>query len=151
MRDIETESPHQEVYNVDTTNHQELTKTKYWRALKNKHGVRTDTEAMCKFVRETLFYALIHDARGPGSDPEIEVVKEDGVACKSFVKAFMSYQNKITNVELIGSSATEKEHYLKYLWKEGLQTKKNKFNIRKALSSEKSAVYSGISESFKSM
>jgi len=151
MRDIQTESPHQEVRNVDTTNHhQELTKTKYWRAITNKHGLRNDMEGMCKFVRETLFYALIHDARGPGSDPEIEVVKEDGVACKSFVKTFMTYRNKITNVELVGSSATEQEQYLKYLWKEGLNPKKHEWNIRKALSNEKSAVYSGISESFKS-
>jgi hypothetical protein len=43
----------------------------------------------------------------------------------------------------------EKEHYLKFLWREGLQTK-GRYNIRKALSNEKSAVYAGISESFKS-
>ncbi|MFM7526898.1 MAG: hypothetical protein ACKO63_00125, partial [Nodosilinea sp.] len=108
-------------FDVDQSQ-QELTNTKYYKACQNKRGKRTDMEAMCKFVRETLFYALIHDARGGGTDPESEVMKEDGTACKSFVKAFMHYRPKITNVELIGSSSSEQEHYLKYLWKEGLQT-----------------------------
>jgi len=133
---------------------QDLTNTKYFRAINNKNGVRKDMEAMCKFVRETLFYALIHDARGAGTNPDDEVLKEEGKACNSFVKAFKTVKDKITNTEitnteLIGASTAEQEHYLKYLWKEGLKTKKAKYNIRRAFSSEKSAVYAGISESFK--
>ena len=34
---------------------------KYFKAVNNKHGVRQDLEALCKFVRETLFYAMIHE------------------------------------------------------------------------------------------
>lgn len=129
---------------------QDLTNTKYFKAINNKNGVRKDMEAMCKFVRETLFYALIHDARGAGTTPEDEVLKEEGKACKSFVKTFMKFEDKITNTELIGAPTAEQEHYLQYLWKEGLKTKKAKYNVRRAFSSEKSAVYAGISESFKS-
>jgi len=105
---------------------------------------------MCKFVRETLFYALIHDARGAGTTPEDEVLKEGGKACNSFVNSFLKYKEKLTNTELIGASIAEREHYLKDLWKEGLKTKKAKYNVRRAFSNEKSAVYAGISESFKS-
>lgn len=60
------------------------------------------------------------------------------------------YKEKLTNTELIGASIAEREHYLKDLWKEGLKTKKAKYNVRRAFSNEKSAVYAGISESFKS-
>ena len=42
----------------------ELSNNKYFRAINNKHGLRQDMEAMCKFVRETLFYAMIHDTNG---------------------------------------------------------------------------------------
>jgi len=129
---------------------QDLTNTKYFKAINNKNGVRKDMEAMCKFVRETLFYALIHDARGAGTTPEDEVLKEGGKACNSFVKSFLKYKDKLTNTELIGASTAEQEHYLKDLWKEGLKTKKGKYNVQRAFSSEKSAVYAGILESFKS-
>ena len=40
---------------------------KYFKAKNNKNGVRHDMEALCKFVRETLFYAMIHDVRGSGT------------------------------------------------------------------------------------
>jgi len=130
---------------------QDLTHTKYFRAINNKDGLRKDMGAMCKFVRETLFYALIHDARGAGTNPDDEVMKEEGTACKSFVKSFLRYSDRISNSELLGSSTAEQKHYLQYLWKEGLQAKKAKYNIRRALSNKKSAVYAGISESFKRM
>ena len=122
---------------------------KYLKAMNNKHGVRLDMEALCKFVRETLFYALIHDARGSGTNPNDEVMGENGKACKIFVLVFLRDKDQISNSELLESTPEEKEHYLKFLWREGLQTK-GRFNIRKALSNEKSAVYAGISESFKS-
>lgn len=122
---------------------------KYLKAMNNKHGVRRDMEALCKFVRETLFYAMIHDARGSGTNPNDEVMGENGKACQIFVHVFLRDKDKISNSELLESSAEEKEHYLKFLWREGLQTKGG-YNIRKALSNEKSAVYAGISESFKS-
>jgi uncharacterized DUF497 family protein len=122
---------------------------KYFKALDNKHGVRLDMEAMCKFVRETIFYALIHDARGSATNPNDEVMGESGKACQIFVHVFLRDKDRISNVELLESTAEEKEQYLKFLWREGLRTK-GRYNLRKALSNEKSAVYAGISESFKS-
>ena len=62
---------------------------------------------------------------------------------------FHAGQRQNIDVELIDSTPEEKEQYLKFMWKEGLKAK-GKYNIRKALSNEKSAVYAGISESFKS-
>ena len=127
----------------------ELSLNKYFLAINNKHGVRHDLEALCKFVRETLFYAMIHDARGNMTNPNDEIMGENGKACKIFVHVFLQSKEKISNTELIESTDEEKEHYLKFLWKEGLRTK-GRYNIRKALSNEKSAVYAGIAESFKS-
>jgi hypothetical protein len=122
---------------------------KCFKAMNNKHGVRQDMEALCKFVRETLFYAMIHDARGSGASPNDEIMGENGKACQIFVHVFQRDKEKISNVELVDSSPEEKEQYLKFLWKEGLRAK-GKYNSRRALSNEKSAVYAGISESFKS-
>ena len=128
---------------------QEPSRYKCFKAMNNKHGVRQDMEALCKFVRETLFYAMIHDARGSGANPNDEVMGENGKACQIFVHVFLRDKEKISNIELVESTTEEKEHYLKFLWKEGLRAK-GRYNIRKALSNEKSAVYAGISESFKS-
>lgn len=122
---------------------------KCFKAINNKHGVRQDMEALCKFVRETLFYAMIHDARGSGASPSDEVMGENGKACQIFIHVFLRDKDKISNIELHDGTADEKGQYLKYLWKEGLKAK-GKYNIRKALSNEKSAVYAGISETFKS-
>lgn len=122
---------------------------KCFKAINNKHGVRQDMEALCKFVRETLFYAMIHDARGSGANPNDEVMGESGKACQIFIHVFLQDKEKISNVELLDGTADEKAQYLKFLWKEGLKSK-GKFNIRKALSNEKSAVYAGVSECFKS-
>ena len=127
----------------------ELSNNKYFRAINNKHGVRQDMEAMCKFVRETLFYAMIHDVRGTGTNPNDEIMGENGKASKIFIHVFLRDKEKISNVELVESTSEEKEQYLRFLWKEGLRTK-GRYNIRKALSNEKSAVYAGICESFKS-
>ena len=122
---------------------------KCFKAMTNKHGVRQDMEALCKFVRETLFYALIHDARGSAANPNDEIMGENGKACQIFVHVFLRDKEKISNVELLEGTPEEKGQYLKYLWKEGLKAR-GKYNIRKALSNEKSAVYAGISECFKS-
>lgn len=122
---------------------------KHVTAMNNRHGVRHDLEALCKFVRETLFYAMIHDARGSVTNPNDEVMGENGKACQIFVHVFLRDKEKITNKEMLDSTLEEREQYLKFLWREGLQTK-GRYNIRKALSNEKSAVYAGISESFKS-
>jgi hypothetical protein len=127
----------------------EMSSSKYFRAINNKHGVRQDMEAMCKFVRETLFYAMIHDTNGSGASSHTDIMGENGKACHVFIHVFSRDKEKISNIELIESNPEEKKQYLKFLWKEGLQAK-GKYNVRKALSNEKSAVYAGISESFKS-
>jgi hypothetical protein len=106
-------------------------------------------DAMCKFVRETLFYAMIHDTNGSGANTSTDIMGENGKACQVFIHVFLRDKDKISNVELIQSTQEEKSQYLKFLWKEGLQSK-GKYNVRRALSTEKSAVYAGISESFKS-
>lgn len=80
---------------------QDLTHTKYFRAINNKDGLRKDMGAMCKFVRETLFYALIHDARGAGTNPDDEVMKEEGTACKSFVKSFLQLVTEYQTVNYL--------------------------------------------------
>lgn len=128
---------------------QESSHYKCFKAMNNRHGVRHDMEALCKFVRETLFYAMIHDARGSGANPNDEIMGENGKACQIFIHVFLRDKERISNVELIESTPDDKKQYLKFLWKEGLQAK-GKYNIRKALSNEKSAVYAGISECFKS-
>jgi hypothetical protein len=127
----------------------DLSQYKYFKAVSNKHGVRQDMEALCKFVRETLFYAMIHDVRGAGTNPQDEIMGENGKASRIFIHVFLRDKEKISNVELVESTSEEKEQYLRFLWKEGLRTK-GRYNIRKALSNEKSAVYAGICESFKS-
>lgn len=127
----------------------EMSNNKYFKAINNKHGVRQDMEAMCKFVRETLFYAMIHDTNGSGTKATTDIMGENGKACQVFTHVFLRNKEKISNVELVDSNQEEKHQYLKYLWKEGLQTK-GKYNVRRALSNEKSAVYAGISETFKS-
>lgn len=122
---------------------------KCFKAINNKNGVRNDMEALCKFVRDTLFYAMIHDARGSGATPNDEIMGENGKACQIFIHVFLRDKEKISNIELIDSTPEEKKQYLKFLWKEGLQAK-GKYNILKALSHKKSAVYAGIAECFKS-
>lgn len=139
----------QPLFQVDDNVPRESSLCKYVMAMNNRNGVRHDLETLCKFVRETLFYALIHDARGSGTNPNDEVMGENGKACKIFVHIFLGDKEKISNIELRDSTLEEREQYLKFLWREGLQTK-GRYNIRKALSNEKSAVYAGISESFKS-
>jgi len=86
---------------------------------------------------------------GPGQTHPPISWGESGKACQIFTHVFLRDKDKISNIELVDSTQEEKNQYLKYLWKEGLQTK-GKYNVRKALSNEKSAVYAGISETFKS-
>ena len=134
---------------MDKTGSVELSQYKYFKAINNKHGVRQDMETLCKFVRETLFYAMIHDVRASGTNPNDEIMGENGKASKIFIHVFLLDKEKISNVELVDCMREEKEQYLKFLWKEGLRNK-GRYNIRRALSNEKSAVYAGICESFKS-
>ena len=101
----------------------DMSQYKYFKAVNNKHGVRQDMEALCKFVRETLFYAMIHDVRGSGTNPNDELMGENGKASKIFIHVFLRDKDKISNAELVESTPEEREQYLTFLWKEGLQTK----------------------------
>ena len=108
---------------IDQNVPQNSSLSKYFTAVNNKHGVRHDLEALCKFVRETLFYALIHDVRGSGAHPNDEIMGENGKACQIFIHVFLRDKDKISNTELLDSTREEREHYLKFLWREGLQKK----------------------------
>ena len=55
-------------------------------------------ETLCKFVRETLFYAMIHDARGSGANPNDEIMGENGKACRIFIHVFLRDKEKISNI-----------------------------------------------------
>lgn len=92
---------------------------------------------------------MIHDVHDTGPNTQDEIMGENGKACQIFIHVFLRDKERISNLELAESSQEEKKQYLKFLWKEGLQSK-GRYNIRKALSNEKSAVYAGIAESFKS-
>jgi len=81
----------------------DTSQNKYFRAVSNKHGVRNDMEALCKFVRETLFYAMIHDVRGPGPNSQDEIMGENGKACQIFIHVFLRDKEKISNLELAES------------------------------------------------
>ncbi len=111
----ETMAGQQQLQEQDVSRESSL--NKYFKAMNNKHGVRVDMEALCKFVRETLFYALIHDARGSATNPNDEVMGENGKACQIFVHVFLRDKDKISNIELVDCTPEEKEHYLKFLWK----------------------------------
>ena len=130
---------------VSTTN---TTTNKLVNAYNNKHGVRLDLDNCAKFVRETLFYAIIHDTKGEEGSAT-DIMGEKGKACAMYVYVFMKNPKKILNNELLNAEEIERREYLKWIWKEGLK-RKGKGNIRRELSNEKSAVYSMISETFKS-
>ena len=129
-----------------TTNH--TSSNKLNNAYKNKHGVGLDLDNCGKFVRDTLFYAIIHDTKGEEGSPS-DIMGVKGKACAMYVYAFMKNPKKILNNELLHADNSEREEYLKWIWNEGLK-RRGKGNIRKELSHEKSAVYSMVSETFKS-
>lgn len=137
-----------EYVSVPAPNHDLVVLGQYFKAVNNKRGVRQDLEILCKFVRDILFYAMIHDIRA-SENPDKDIMGEKGKACTIFVQLFLEDKGKLSNSELFGCTDQEREHYLRFLWREGLTTK-SQYNSRRALSNEKSAVYAGISEAFKS-
>lgn len=119
------------------------------KALNNKNGVENDLAILCKWVREDLFYVLIHDFK----DSNDNTMKPDGPLCSMFVKNFMKRANRslISNPDIQGVNDEDMRGYLQQLWIVGLSKQtKGKGNIRKNLSLEKTAVYASIQNAFNS-
>ena len=114
------------------------------RAKTYRHGWNTDLMALSKFIKEQVFYVVVHDFKNDSDDP-LDV--NHGAICQNlFLKKF---PNKVTNVHMKKATKEEMTVYLKDLWTAALNTK-GKGNIRRELSSEKSAVYAAINEAFRS-
>lgn len=122
---------------------------KFLSAVQNENGVENDMATLCKWVREDLFYVVIHDLKIEND----QTMSEDGSLCASFVKCFLERENRslIVNADIHGASDDEMKAYLKHLWRKGLSREsKGKGNIRKNLSMEKTAVYAAINDAFRS-
>lgn len=114
------------------------------RAKTYRHGWNSDLQALSKFVKEQVFYVVVHDFKNESDDP-LDVNR--GAICQNlYLKRFPS---KVTNVHMKKATKEEMTVYLKDLWTTALNTK-GKGNIRRELSSEKSAVYSALNEAFRS-
>lgn len=109
-----------------------------------KHGWNNDLLALSKFVKEQVFYVVVHDFKNESDDP-LDV--NHGAICQNlYLKRFPS---KVTNVHMKKATKDEMTMYLKDLWSTALNTK-GRGNIRRELSSEKSAVYAALNEAFRS-
>lgn len=109
-----------------------------------RHGWNSDLLALSKFVKEQVFYVVVHDFKNESDDP-LDV--NHGAICQNlYLKKFPT---KVTNVHMKKASRDEMIVYLKDLWTTALNTK-GRGNIRRELSSEKSAVYAAINEAFRS-
>ena len=114
------------------------------RAKTYKHGWNNDLQALSKFVKEQVFYVVVHDFKNESDDP-LDVNR--GAICQNlYLKRFPS---KVTNVHMKKATKEEMIVYLKDLWTTALNTK-GRGNIRRELSSEKSAVYAALNEAFRS-
>lgn len=109
-----------------------------------KQGWNNDLLALSKFVKEQVFYVVVHDFKNDSDDP-LDVNK--GAICQHlYLKKFPS---KVSNIHMKRATKEEMTAYLKDLWSTALNAK-GKGNIRRELSSEKSAVYAAINEAFRS-
>jgi len=109
-----------------------------------RQGWNNDLLALSKFVKEQIFYVVVHDFKNESDDP-LDV--NHGAICQNlFLKKFPS---KVTNVHMKRATKDEMTMYLKDLWTTALNTK-GRGNIRRELSSEKSAVYAALNEAFRS-
>ena len=125
------------------------TMVNFVQAIQNENGVDNDLMTLCKWVREELFFVLIHDLKSEND----QTMSEDGPLCSMFVKCFLKRENRssIVNADIHGATDEEMKGYLKHLWTKGISKEtKGKGNIRKNLSLEKTAVYAAINDAFKS-
>ena len=114
------------------------------RAKTYKHGWNNDLQALSKFVKEQVFYVVVHDFKNESDDPLD--VNRSAICQHLYLKRFPA---KVTNVHMKKATKEEMTVYLKDLWTTALNTK-GKGNIRRELSSEKSAVYAALIEAFRS-
>jgi hypothetical protein len=119
-------------------------------AIDDETAVENDLMTLCKWVREELFYVLIHDLKN-SQDNTMDV---DGPLCNMFVTRFMKqeYRSSIVNPHIhTANSEDMRRCYLRQLWMKGLSKETSgKGNIRKNLSLEKTAVYAALNDAFKS-
>ena len=137
------------VKNPPAWDHNNQQMVNFVQALQNEHGVDNDLNTLCKWVREELFFVLIHDLKSEND----QTMSEEGPLCSMFVKCFMKRENRssIVNADIQGASDEEMKGYLKHLWTKGISREtRGKGNIRKNLSLEKTAVYAAINDAFKS-
>jgi len=119
------------------------------KAIQNVSGVDNDMSTMCKWVREELFFYLIHDLKNE-NDKTLAV---EGQSCAEFIKYFMKRDNRVClqNPDIAGAEDEEVKAYLTFLWGKGLSKDTGKKgNIRKNLSMEKTAVYAALNNAFRS-
>jgi hypothetical protein len=134
---------------IEKTRLNKVEMASFVKALQNENGVEKDLTTLCKWVREELFFVLIHDLKSEND----QTMSEDGPLCSMFVKCFMKRENRslIVNADIRGATDEETKGYLKHLWTKGISKEtKAKGNIRKSLSLEKTAVYAAINDAFKS-
>lgn len=120
------------------------------KAIQNEVGVEDDLITMCKWVREDLFYVLIHDLK---SEKDQTTMHVDGPLCSQFVRRFLKRESRscVVNPDIQGASDNVMKAYLQHLWTKGTSnTGRPRLNIRKNLSLEKTAVYAAINDAFKS-
>lgn len=119
------------------------------RAIQNENGVDSDMMTLSKWVREDLFFYMIHDLKN-GNDKTLDV---NGEVCAKFVAYYSQRHTRVllVNPDITGAPDDEVQAYLKFLWGKGLsKDTAKKVNIRKNLSMEKTAVYSALNDAFKS-
>ena len=101
--------------------------------------------ALSKFVKEQVFYVVVlHDFKNKSDDPLD--VNHRAICQNLFLKKFPT---KVTNIHMNKATKDEMTVYLKDLWTMALNTKGGA-NIRRELSSEKSAVDVALNEAFRS-
>ena len=94
-----------------------------------KQGWHNDLSALSKFVKEQVFYVVVHDFKNDSDDP-LDV--NNGAICQHlYLKKFPS---KVTNIHMKRATKEEMTVYLKDLWSTALNAK-GKGNIRRELSS----------------
>jgi hypothetical protein len=105
-------------------------------AIQNENGVANDLATLCKWVREDLFYVVIHALKIKND----QTMSEGGNLCTSFVKCVLERENGsyIVNADIHGALDDEMKAYLK-----------QQRNERK-LSMEKTAVYAAVNDAFSS-
>ena len=109
-----------------------------------RHGWNSDLLALSKFVKEQVFYVVVHDFKNESDDP---LDANHGAVCQNlYLKKF---PKKVINIHMMTATQDEMTVYLKDLWTTALN-RKGRGNIRRELSSEKSAVYSALNDSFRS-